>query len=71
MARLARQNVPRNSKNAAKICGNKKLRVQCTATNLNLNNCRARTGAYKKVFVFFVFKMCLFLKNSAAFMFCE
>ena len=34
---------------------NKKLRVQCTATNLNLNNCRARTGAYKKVFVFFVF----------------
>ena len=39
----------------AKNRANKKLRVQCTATNLNLNNCRARTGAYKKVFVFFVF----------------
>lgn len=38
---------------------NKKLRVQCTATNLNLNNCRARTGAYKKVFVFFCFSNCV------------
>ena len=61
----------RSCRNRAKNDANKKLRVQCTATNLDLNNCRARTGAYKKVFVFFVFQLCLFLKNSAAFMFCE